>query len=225
MASWMVHLRVADAIAKAYGMSGKAYDDFIIGNVAPDSGRMNADGLTYTPPKTVTHFKTSEDGVVDPDRFDSEQMKTADAKSFFFRLGYLSHLLTDRLWAQEVYYPTKRRFGHLFSTKLDYVTAVKHDWYGLDRMFVRDCPDFAPLAVLSEHTDFDEPMVDFVKSELVRETICRIVAFYGEPYVRAADDPYVYMTKEQMTDFVASATACVTEYCKDYLKIASAIGV
>ncbi len=221
----MVHLRAADVIAKKYGLSGKAYDDFIIGNIAPDSGRMNADGLSYTPPKTVTHFKTSEDGVVDPHRFDSEQMKTADADNFFFRLGYLSHLLTDRLWAQEVYYPTKCRFGGSFSTKLDYVTAVKHDWYDLDRLFVRDFPDFAPLAVLSEYTDFNERMIDFVPTELVRETICRIVSFYSEPYSRDEDDPYIYMTPEQMTDFVASATECVIDYCRDYLERANAISV
>lgn len=211
-------MRVADTIAREFGFCGKAYGDFVIGNVAPDSGRLNPDGLSYTPPKTVTHFKTAENGVVDPDRFDKEQMQTADDDSFFFRLGYLSHLLTDRLWAKNIYYPTKARFGALFSTKLEYVTAVKHDWYDLDRLYLSEHPDFAPMKVLSEHTDFDERPVDFVPTELVRETVCRIVAFYAEPYARGADDPYVYMTPEQMSEFVASAVRSVTEYCKHYLE-------
>ena len=54
MASWMVHLRIADAlIDKLAGIDNTA---FVIGNIAPDSGIPNDDWTAFTPPKTVTHY-------------------------------------------------------------------------------------------------------------------------------------------------------------------------
>jgi hypothetical protein len=51
MASWMVHLRIADKLLNEL----KDIDEtaFVMGNIAPDSGVPNEDWTKFTPPKTV----------------------------------------------------------------------------------------------------------------------------------------------------------------------------
>lgn len=56
MASWMVHLRVADRLLDR--LEGIREKEFIMGNIAPDSGVPNADWTAYAPPTEVSHFKT-----------------------------------------------------------------------------------------------------------------------------------------------------------------------
>ena len=54
MASWMVHLRVADELLKQI----ESLDEqaFVMGNIAPDSGVPNEDWTVFQPPKDVSHF-------------------------------------------------------------------------------------------------------------------------------------------------------------------------
>ena len=57
MASWMVHLRIADKLLNEL----KDIDEtaFVMGNIAPDSGVPNDDWTKFTPPKTVSNFNDS----------------------------------------------------------------------------------------------------------------------------------------------------------------------
>lgn len=54
MASWMIHLGIADDLL----MRLQRIDEtaFVVGNIAPDSGVPNSDWSEFHPPKTVTHF-------------------------------------------------------------------------------------------------------------------------------------------------------------------------
>jgi len=52
----MVHLRVADRLLDR--LEGIREKEFIMGNIAPDSGVPNADWTAYAPPTEVSHFKT-----------------------------------------------------------------------------------------------------------------------------------------------------------------------
>ena len=72
MASWMVHLRIADELlARIDGLDETA---FIVGNIAPDSGVPSADWKQFFPPKTISHFKTKPDDerFFDIDKFKRE---------------------------------------------------------------------------------------------------------------------------------------------------------
>ena len=59
MASWMIHLRIADQLTDRI----KDLDEtsFIMGNIAPDSGVPSADWTVYNPPKSVSHYKTKRE--------------------------------------------------------------------------------------------------------------------------------------------------------------------
>ena len=52
MASWIVHLRIADKLLERFPFDEAS---FVVGSIAPDCGRQNPDGLTYTPSKAVSH--------------------------------------------------------------------------------------------------------------------------------------------------------------------------
>lgn len=66
MASWMVHLRVADKLLERLPKLEETA--FIVGNIAPDSGVPNGDWTAYAPSSEVSHFKTYlEDGTVQID--------------------------------------------------------------------------------------------------------------------------------------------------------------
>ena len=56
MASWMIHLRIADTLLKQIPNLSK--EEFIMGNIAPDSGVPNEDWSKFTPSTTVSHFRT-----------------------------------------------------------------------------------------------------------------------------------------------------------------------
>lgn len=54
MASWMVHLRIADLLMSELENVEKT--EFVVGNIAPDSGVPSEDWSYYTPPKVISHF-------------------------------------------------------------------------------------------------------------------------------------------------------------------------
>lgn len=55
MASWMVHLRIADRLLDS--LPGLSAVDFVVGNIAPDSGIPNEDWSEFTPSVIVSHFR------------------------------------------------------------------------------------------------------------------------------------------------------------------------
>ena len=55
MASWMLHLRVAEKLLEHLNDIDETA--FIVGNIAPDSGEPNEDWSKYFPPKNVSHFQ------------------------------------------------------------------------------------------------------------------------------------------------------------------------
>ena len=54
MASWMIHLRIADLLLDRIPRLDETA--FVFGNIAPDSGIPNADWSVFTPSKSVSHY-------------------------------------------------------------------------------------------------------------------------------------------------------------------------
>ena len=112
MATWLTHLRVAARITQK--LETIVLSPFLVGNLAPDAGRILPDGA-YDPAKSVTHFKGRPDrwgftigdwtfyrgylhnGV---DVSSSRQMAHWSHMNSFL-LGYFCHLFVDNLWLRE----------------------------------------------------------------------------------------------------------------------------
>lgn len=90
MASWMVHLRVAEKLLDS--ICDLSTTDFIVGNIAPDSGVPNEDWSRFTPSGDVSHYKTTDkDGLKDihlhkylDQYFTIDLRNTYDNKQFSF---------------------------------------------------------------------------------------------------------------------------------------------
>ena len=56
MASWIIHLRVAQRLYQQLHIKEK--EPFVLGNIAPDSGIPNEDGTGFVPDAAISHFRS-----------------------------------------------------------------------------------------------------------------------------------------------------------------------
>ena len=105
MASWIVHLRIADILADRLDVD---YEKFIVGNIAPDSGIISEKG-EYIPPSSITHWTPTErNSDIRPHEFYKVFVQNSPADKYSFYLGYLSHLITDLFWMGKIVTKTKK---------------------------------------------------------------------------------------------------------------------
>jgi hypothetical protein len=208
MASWIVHLRIAeDLLARIPALDESM---FAVGNIAPDSGIPDEKWENFSPPPMVTHFQDSDDvhrSCRDLDfyrRYMEAISLQADSREFSFLLGYFFHLVTDNLWSIHVGRPTHARFEAQFTADKNFIWEVKKDWYGLDFVYLHEHPQSLFQRVFL-HADYEGVHLDFMPDEAIRERITYIQQYYQ----RSDDDtlamckrPFIYLSKDEMDDFV-----------------------
>ena len=209
MASWMIHLRVAERVLALVQIPDAAR--FVLGNMAPDSGIPVEGG--YEPSAAVSHFRAiDENGVkaVHEELYVQRYLTPAqwagyDPQARAFHLGYLSHLITDRLWSKKVVYPAKAQFESLFrEDNAAFWRMVKQDWYDMDFLFLRAHPDFRPWQIYCRLTDMENHYVDFYGKNAFADRRQWIVDFYreGADGVTARE---MYLPQETLDAFVEDA--------------------
>lgn len=209
MASWMVHLRIADKLLdKIKGLDKSA---FVLGNIAPDSGVPNEDWSVFTPPGTVTHFRTrpEEKSFIDIDKyvqeyFTKEKIGNYSNRKYSFFLGYYTHLLTDIEWTKmthsEGVSEENARKENMSLT--DFIWKNKEDWYDLDFLYLEEHPDFRAFNIYECADDVENVFMDsFAKDafENRREYIC---GYYHSDNHGDLHREYKYLTKERSDRFV-----------------------
>lgn len=215
MASWMIHLRVADALLDRFPELSAI--EFIFGNIAPDSGVPNGDNTSFTPPKSVSHFqKIQEDGHrvsgydVFADKFlTHEKLAEYDHECLSFHLGYFSHLLTDYLWANHIVIPAFSRENEEFlRDRHALVRKYKDDWYDLDFRYLRDHPDFRAYSIYRDAPEFKNIHLDFYPPDAFELRRKHIINFYSEKRENL-DREYTWLTPKQADEFVAKAVETI----------------
>ena len=221
MASWMVHLRIADKLLDQ--ITGLSPIEFLMGNMAPDSGVPNEDWSSFTPSYAVSHFKTGDEKA-GPDAFADkyfleEQQKQYDEGQFAFYLGYLSHLLTDKLWSRQIARPSFRRYiGGEPPYRGPMVDKIKDDWYDLDFKYLRDHPGFRGFRVYLGCVGFRNVYLEEFSEDAIDNRRQYITGFYLEGKDNL-DREYPYLTEAEMDAFVAGAAEDILKLLKDYVKI------
>lgn len=182
MASWMVHLRIADEILKR--MKGLDETAFVIGNIAPDSGVPNEDWSMYFPPKNVSHFKTRPEDELFFDvneykkqYFSDEKIKGYDKRHYSFFLGYYVHLLSDIEWTLKIYFPnvSEEKGKEVNKTKNELLWENKADWYDLDFLYLEEHPDFNAFHIYETAESLNNDYMDIFSKDAFenrREYIC-----------------------------------------------------
>jgi hypothetical protein len=209
MASWIVHLRIAEKLLAA--IPGLDAALFAIGNIAPDSGIPDEKWENFTPPPEVTHFVSDwRLAYAHEDlRFFCDYLQPLPKKereTYAFRLGYFFHLLTDNLWRAQVHLPTKRRYAAEFAADKDFIWEVKKDWYGLDFLYLRDHPE-SEIWKLFTTCEYHRQDLVFLPVEAVQQRLEYIKTYYGtitDRVLAAYQRPYIYLSQSDMDQFVAT---------------------
>lgn len=210
MASWMVHLRIADRLLDSLPQLSAV--DFVVGNIAPDSGIPDKDWTTFTPSAAVTHFR------VDPanpraiqipvfvERYFTPEQRASypPAQSSFF-LGYLVHLMTDQLWSDNILTALMERFPDQWKAdRQGLIARAKEDWYDLDYRYLRQHPDFRAFQIYSGAVGYENTFMREFAPDAFDNRRQYITSFYLEENDHL-DREYPYLTEGQMDEFVTSA--------------------
>ena len=223
MASWMIHLRVAQELLEKTNL--ECVTEFIMGNIAPDSGVPSEDGTNYIPSNTVSHYnQVDENGIkgVHEERFiasflTEEQRKKYTKEQYTFYFGYLTHLLTDKLWAREIVYSAKAQMEDLFqNNNAEFWRFVKHDWYDLDFLYLRKNPDFKAFQIYENTTEFKNTYLEFFAEDAFEKRRGFITGFYHDG-VEKVEEREMYISAEQLDAFVSDAVDEIIETCREYL--------
>lgn len=221
MASWMIHLRMADKLLSQ--IPGLSELEFIMGSIAPDSGVPNADWSAFSPSTDLSHFKDPQikhgKGISIPkfleEHFTPQQQKRYNQGEYAFFLGYLTHLLTDIFWADEIFQPAIRRFP---ARTQEAIALIKKDWYDLDFLYLRQHPDFHAFHVFRNAAGFRNTYMDIFSADAFDDRRAYITGFYMGPR-EDLDRPYPYLTAEQADRFIEDTAGRIlkdlTEYCID----------
>jgi len=212
MGTWISHFRIAERLLEQLpDLDGPL---FLIGNVAPDSGRPNADWTVFDPPKTVTHFLNpgEDEGRIRDLEFYREWVRPLDRSDparFSLVLGYFTHLVSDNLWMHLIGQPTQRAFATEFTADRGAAwERVKDDWYGLDHKYLRDHPDnvFARQVVGTPNPASPLP---FLPSEALADRLDDLRTFYRAPEAFVLDRAYPYLGEATMDRVVEDSARTI----------------
>ena len=220
MASWMIHLRVADLLMDR--IPGIDETAFVMGNIAPDSGVPNADWTAYSPPKAVSHYKTKREdetffdiGRFISEHFTPEMIRAYSLLEYSFFLGYYVHLLTDADWTVKIYRPMIAEYAEKRGEdKNAFIWKMKRDWYDLDFRYLEEHPDFRAFHIYEQASGFTNEFMSIFSKDAFdnrREYIC---GFYrgghGELYRE-----YPYLSPARADDFVHNTVEAVFARLKE----------
>ena len=216
MASWMVHLRIADLLMCEFdNLENTA---FVVGNMAPDSGVPSEDWSYYTPSKKLSHFWDETNHVklefYVQKYYTLEKRHKYSKEEYSFYLGYLTHLMTDILWVERIVIPCDLLHQKEKETdRHQYKWNVKADWYDLDFLYLSKNPDFRAFQIYKDAVGFRNTYMDIFAEDAFDNRREYIVEFYSEKRENLERE-YPYLNEEQMDKFVEEAAKIVTEWVR-----------
>jgi len=220
LASWIVHLRIAEILLSHILDLDAA--QFAIGNIAPDSGVPDEKWENFTPPPNITHFTVGNqpnnylhtDAIFFRD-YVRDLDPVVEPAVYALHLGYYFHLIIDNLWRKEIGLPTMQSWAAEFAADKDFIWEVKRDWYGLDFIYLRDHPDSLFWQVFIR-SDPPQHRLDFLPPGAVERNVAYIQQYYqtiDDEVLHRYGRPYIYLSKVEMDAFVErAADRCLTAW-------------
>lgn len=221
MASWMIHLRIADKLLDK--IPDISPIEFIMGNMAPDSGVPNEDWSAYSPSTAVSHYRVDNGSgkkVIDLNTYISQYFTPALRTSYTveqhsFYLGYLTHLLADILWSDQIANPARKKYAQEFT---DYGhkfwSTIKEDWYDLDFLYLKKHPGFRAFRAYLGSVGYVNKYMDFFAPDAFDNRREYITSFYLQENDHL-DREYPYLTEADADRFldyaVTEILACLEE--------------
>ncbi len=216
MASWMIHLRIADQLIDQIPDLDETA--FVIGNIAPDSGVPNPDWTAYDPPKSVSHFKTKKEdetffdiGRFISGYFTADKIRAYSRREFSFFLGYYVHLLADVDWTKDIYRPVMAAHaGGPGKDKTAILREMKRDWYDLDFRYLVEHPDLRAFSVYEKAAGFRNDLLDLFSEDAFDNRRGYICGYYRGEHGELYRD-YPYLTPGRADLFVRETARKILE--------------
>lgn len=212
MASWIVHLRIAETLLGR--IPGLDEEKLALGSTAPDSGKPDQRWEKFSPPPDVTHFQRPGDqqracaDLVFYRQYLQPLQGSDDMRLISFRMGYFFHLVTDNLWAEQVGRPTQEKYREQFTADSDFIWEVKKDWYGLDFIHLRDHKDCIFWRVFCKASP-EQGGLDFLVAESLVWSVRHIQEYYqasGKNTEALYNRPYSYLSQSEVDRFVEGSS-------------------
>lgn len=130
MATWGLHMRIAEKILEKHKSLDEAY--FVVGNIGPDSGVPNEDWSKFTPDSETTHWSSGGKKGIQSEAFRKAHldMKIEDPNKSSFLIGYYVHLLTDIAFSSFVQNKKdKEAIYKPLESDPKFIWTIKKDWY------------------------------------------------------------------------------------------------
>ena len=203
MATWIVHLRIADTFIKRGIIPSQYKTEFVLGSLAPDCGYGQKDSLSdFSPPPSVTHWAPSGCKVVCNytkfyDTYLEGHIKDGD---YYFYFGYYIHLLTDILWSSSIYMTNRFKYAKEYNDNPEFINVVKQDWYGLDFLFLENTSDFEPMHLLSKVKTVKDYLPYYEKGQLTKQI--KYIYDYYKTNTYNPEHSFIYLTESEMNEFI-----------------------
>lgn len=214
MASWMVHMRIADLLMDRF--KNLEETEFVMGNIAPDSGIPSEDWSYYIPSGVVSHFRGG-DKKIQIDKytgkyFTKEMQENYNSRQYSFYLGYLAHLMTDILWKEKVADVCMEKYKEETAEDIKaFIWKMKADWYDLDFLYITKNPDCNAFKIYKKAEGFKNTYMDEFTEEAFNSRRKYIIEFYSGKRENL-NRYYPYLDEEHMDKFVASAADILYEW-------------
>lgn len=209
MATWGVHIRIAEAILNAHSSLDEKY--FLVGNVGQDCGQPNEDWSEFFPPKSVSHW-INEDNFIEAEKFYKKYLNKGieDNKLYSFLLGYYVHLLIDIEWIG-IMDEKKKTDNNYKKLEKDekFIWTIKEDWYDLDHLYFRKNPNSIFHRIFKNIESFPD-YLDYYPAGAIERQLRYIREFYTK-YNGNPDREYIYLTEKEMDDFVSKKSNDIIE--------------
>lgn len=209
MATWIVHLRLAEKLYEEFEYLKLDKTGFYLGNIAIDSGKVN-DDLTLSPPRAVSHWFEDETGCRYKDFYQTFLTSEMDVFSYSFYLGCVAHMITDNMWYKNVAKKTREKYKKELSEDYKFILLPKKDWYDLDYLFIRDNFNFEPLEILSDVKDFKNIYLPWFDEDAIQLKIDELREFY-KTIPDDIDRDYIYFNRDNMEKFVEDTVVIVKQ--------------
>lgn len=209
MASWMVHLRIADELLDR--IEDLDEETFVLGNIAPDSGVPNEDWSVFTPNGTVTHYRTDDKNkqFINAEKYVSDyltedKIKGYSKREYSFFLGYYTHLLTDIEWTKMTHSEgvDEEHAKKEGMTLTDFIWKNKEDWYDLDFLYLEEHPDFRAFHIYEDAKDYTNVFIDHFPVDAFEDRRKYICGFYHSDNHGDLHRDFQYLTKDRADRFV-----------------------
>lgn len=214
----MVHLRVADKLLDKF--PGITETEFVVGNMAPDSGIPNENWSIFTPSSEVSHFRTTDENgikLIHEDwyiekYFTSKHQMSYNAKQYSFYLGYLVHLLTDKLWARDIVYPLRlKSLKEYEQNRGEWFRAMKQDWRTLDLLYLKTHTDFRSFVIYEQAIGFQNTFMDFFAEDAFDNRRAYITSSYRKES-KTVESKITSLSEEDIKQFINNTSTEIYQH-------------